>query len=536
MKKFKMPDSFTILFVIIILVAILSWIVPSGEYVNVCQNTQDPISYQGETVCPNNADAAKEIAAANQTNTTVDKSLYNDNYSYEYQTTEQNRQGIWQILSAPTNGFYDAIDIALFILVIGGFIGLVMKTGALDSAINNLLIKFNNHEEKLIPILMILFGIGGTSYGMAEETIGFYLLIVPVFLAAGFDSLVGVRVILLGAGAGVLASTVNPFAIGAAVASSGLDLGIGDGIISRLILFIVVEAVAIISTMRYARKVKAHPEKSDIADLNADIYQQLVKPKSEKLELTRGHRIILRIFVTTFIIMVFSVIPWEDFGVDAFTNLGTWINNNLLFVSGSDGVIEFGSWWFGELTMLFMTGSIIAGFVARKYHLYDETFIEVFLDGAKDLLAVAMIIGLSRGITVVMSAAGMDATLLNYGSEALSGLSTTMYTIGAFIFFIPLSFLIPSTSGLAAAAMPVMAPLANNIGGNIASIYTITAYSAAAGLVNLITPTSGVVMGGLALAKVPYDRWIKHIMPLVIGLFIVSLIFLSIGVSVGFIM
>lgn len=533
-KKFKMPDSFTILFMIIVVVAILSWVVPSGEYVNECANGQTIIQNDDVTVCPNDDAAAKDITYAISNGEDIDPSLYNEDYQYSYQTKDQTKQGLWQIMMAPVNGFYDAIDIALFVLVIGGFINVVMRTGALDSAIGALLKKFKGNEISLIPILMILFGIGGTTYGMSEETIGFYLLIVPVFLAAGFDSLVGVRVILLGAGAGVLASTVNPFAIGAAVASSGIDVGMGDGIFSRVILFALIEGIAVFTTMRYAKKVKADMETSDVADLHEETYNELVSTENQDLELTKGHKVILGIFGFTFLLMVVSVIPWEDFGVNWFVNAADWLNANFLLFAGTTGVSPLGWWWFGELTMLFLVGAIIVGIIAHKFKLYDVTFIDAFLEGCKDLLSVALIIGLSRGITVVMTSSGMDATLLNAGSNALSGLSTIAFTIGSYIFFIPLSFLIPSTSGLAAAAMPVMAPLSDMIGGSTAAIYTITAYSAASGLVNLITPTSGVVMGGLALAKVPYDRWLKHVMPTVIIIFVATVIFLGLGVALGF--
>ncbi len=535
MKKIKMPDSFTILFLIIVIVALLSWVVPSGEYVYECSNGQSIVETDDLTACPNDQDAAKEIAYSISNGEEVDSSLYNEDYAYNYQETDPNRQGVWQVFNAPVNGFYDAIDIALFVIVIGGFINVVMKTGALDSAIGALLKRFDGNEIKLIPILMILFGIGGTTYGMAEETIGFYLLIVPVFLAAGFDALVGVRVILLGAGAGVLASTVNPFAIGAAVASSQLAIGIGDGIISRVVLFAIVEGIAIFTTMRYAKKVQGNIEGSAVADLHEETYKELVNTEHSDLELTGGHKLVLATFGITFLLMVVSVIPWEDFGVNFFINTADSINENLLIFAGTDGLSPLGWWWFGELTMLFLVGAIIVGIIANKNKLYEGTFIDAFLEGCRDLLGVALIIGLSRGITVVMSAAGMDATLLNYGSSALANLSTVAFTIGSFIFFIPLSFLIPSTSGLAAASMPVIAPLADAIGGNTAAIYTITSYSAASGLVNLITPTSGVVMGGLALAKVPYDRWLKHVMPTVGIMFVASLLFLVIGVATGFI-
>ncbi len=200
-----MPTAYTILMGIICVVALLTWLIPSGEWV-------DGV----------------------------------------YQSIPSNPQGIYNILSAPVQGFFDAVDIALFVLVIGGFLGVVMKTGALDAGIAKVLDLNKGRENLLIPILMVLFGLGGTTYGMAEETIAFYPLIIPVFLAAGYDVVTAVMVILLGAGTGVLASTINPFAIGAASEAVGLSLGVGIG--HRLILFVVVQLAAIMLTMRYAAR------------------------------------------------------------------------------------------------------------------------------------------------------------------------------------------------------------------------------------------------------------------------------------------
>ncbi|MGL5020616.1 MAG: YfcC family protein [Mycoplasmatales bacterium] len=535
MKKFKMPDSFTILFLIIIVVATFSWFVPSGSYVYKCENNLSYLKDGDKVICPNDNESAKTIALNIANKEEIDSNLYNETYTYQYEKTDANHQGLWQILNAPAKGFYNAIDIALFVIIIGGFINVVMMTGALDIAISTLLRKFNKNELMLIPILMFFFGLGGTTYGMSEETIGFYLLIVPVFLAARFDAVVGVRIILLGAGAGVLASTVNPFAIGAAVSSSGLSIGIGDGIVSRVVLFIIIEGIAILTTMRYAKKVQKDIKNSVVADLHDETYKELVNNDDKISKLNGGHKLVLTIFAATFIIMVASVIPWPDFGISIFENSANFLNEKVELISGTGGLAALGTWWFGELTMLFLTAAIIVGVIAGRFKLYNSTFIDAFIDGCKDLLGVALIIGLSRGITVVMTSSGMDATLLHYGSQLLANLSTTAFTIGSYLFFIPLSFLIPSTSGLAAASMPVIAPLADSIGGSTAAIFAITSFSAASGLVNLITPTSGVVMGGLALARIPYGRWLKHVMPTIGLMFLATIIFLVIGVTLGFV-
>ncbi len=533
MKKFKMPDSFTILFIIIFIIGALTWIVPSGSYQYKCANNIEAINYQDSYVCPKSADDADKIKLAIVDEKEVSSDLYTTNPSYEYQQEEGLSQGLWQILMAPIDGFYEAVDIALFVLIIGGYINIVMKSGALIAGIGALLKKFNGREHLLIPILMFLFGLGGTSFGMAEETIAFYLLIVPIFMMAGYDALVGTMIIMLGAGVGVLASTVNPFAIG--VASSAADVSMGDGIISRAILFIIVEAIAIIFTMRYAKKVKADISNSKVYDLHEKTKSEMLANQTEIVAMTKHHKIILGLFATSFIIMVLSVIPWTDFNINLFTNINDWFNTHLPFITGDNGMTALGSWWFGEISMSFLTFAIITGAYAKAKGLMEDTFIDTFIEGATDLLSVALIIGLARGIAVVMTNGGMDATLLYYGSNVLQSLGKIPYIIGTFLFYIPMSFLIPSTSGMAGATMPVMAPLGEFIyGSKDGIIYTITAYSAASGVVNLITPTSGVVIGGLALAKVPYNRWLKFVFPLLIVLSIVIIIYLSIGSVIGF--
>lgn len=533
MSILKKLNSYSILIIITGVVTILTWVIPGGEYQYICQNNQQVLYVDEQPVCPISAQTGEDIAYANATDSEVDSRWYTHDYEYVYKQKEQTRLGIWQFINAPVNGFYAAIDIALFVIVIGGFLNLVIKTKAIDNGINQLLMKFDGDEIRLIPILMIIFALGGTTFGMAEETIGFYLLIIPVFLAAGFDALVGMRVLLLGSGVGVIASTINPFAIGAAIASSQMSLSIGTGIISRLVLLVIVCAIAIITTINYARKVKGDINQSDIIDIHEQIKSNLVGEQREFTELNRGQKQILFVFILTFIIMIMGVIPWNKFGINIFDDINNFLNTNLIVLSGSTGMVPLGNWWFGELTTLFFIAGIIVGWIATSHELISN-ITEIFLEGCKDLLGVALIIGVSRGITIIMNASGLDATLLYFGTQFLQNLSTIAFTLGSYIFYFPLSFLIPSTSGLAAAAMPVMAPLANQIGGINAVTYNITAFSVASGIVNLVTPTSGVVMGGLALAQIPYDRWVKHIMPTLLILVIVCGFFLASGVFLGF--
>ncbi|SHH32430.1 YfcC family protein [Tepidibacter thalassicus] len=465
-KKFKMPSAFTILFAIIIVVAALTWIVPAGNYDYTPEKTPIPGTYH---------------------------------------TVDPTPQGIKEVIMSPIKGFNEAIDVALFVIIIGGFLGVVMKTGAIDAGIARVVENLKGREKWMIPILMILFGLGGTSYGMAEETIAFYPLIIPVFIAAGYDTITAAAVIMLGAGAGVLGSTVNPFATGIASGFAGISLGEGIGL--RVLILIACELVTIIYVMKYAEKVKKDPSKSLVYDMYEDNKKHFLTKKdgNEFPELTAKRKFILILFSATFIFMVYSVIPFSDIGIPLPT-LG---------------------WWFGELSALFMVSAILIGLVSG---MKEEELVGSFVDGARDLLGVALIIGLSRGITVVMNAGNMTDTVLNLGEKTLSGLGSVGFAILTYLFYIPMSFLIPSTSGLATLSMPIMAPLGDFTG--VSRDIIITAYQSASGIVNLITPTSAVVMGGLAIARVSYDKWLKFTWKLIAVLMIVIMIALGIGAMI----
>lgn len=495
-KKFSMPTAYTILIGIIIIVAILTWIIPAGQWV-------DGV----------------------------------------YQQTEADPQGVYDVLAAPVQGFFDAVDIALFVIVIGGFIGIVMKTGAMDAAIGAILQQNKGREFILIPILMILFGVGGTTYGMAEETIAFYPLIIPVFIAAGYDVVTAVMVVLLGAGVGVLGSTVNPFAVGAASEAAGISMGLGIG--HRVLLLVLVEAAAILWTMRYAAKVKADPSKSIVSDLYEDHKAHFLHSKEGEVpKLTRSHVLVLVLFTLTFAIMILGVIPWAyKFDIMIFDNLYNFLAEKLpilglqpngaeTYWSNYDAIkthsAALGDWWFGQMTVLFFIMSIVIGFAAK---MKEQEIVDTFVAGARDLLGVALIIGVSRGIKIVMAAGGMDATVLYWGSQALESLGRVPFINLTYLFYLPMSFLIPSTSGLAGASMPIMAPLGELVYGTTngtGASLVITAYAAASGVINLVTPTSGVVMGALAIARLPYERWFKHVLKFMGVLSIIIMLLLTV--------
>jgi uncharacterized ion transporter superfamily protein YfcC len=379
-----------------------------------------------------------------------------------------------------------------------------MKTGAINAGIAWVVSKLKGKEKWMFPILMTIFAIGGTSYGMAEETLAFYALIITVMLAAGYDALSAAALILLGAGIGCLGSTVNPFATGIASGFAGTTLS--DGLIGRIVLLVVGTAIGIFFVMRYAEKVKKDPTKSLIYDMKAENEKQFLSTKSEgaKFEkFTTRHIVILIMFFLAFVVMVYGVIPWEDLGIA----VPTWW------------------WWFPEMTACFLFFGILIGIIGR---LSEKDLVNTFVDGARDMLGVALIIGVARGITVIMNNGLITDTVLYWAEQAVAGLSSVGFIVVTYLLYLPLSFLIPSSSGLATVSMPIMAPLADFAG--VSPALVVTAYQAASGLVNLITPTSAVVMGGLAIARVGYGVWLKFVAVLLALLFVLTIIVLAGGV------
>jgi uncharacterized ion transporter superfamily protein YfcC len=496
MKRFKMPTAYTLLFLIIVVIAGLTWVVPGGNYdMKVDKATEREIPVAG---------TYQEVASGDET-----------------------PQGIWEILNAPINGFFDAKDIALFVLVIGGFLGVIMKTGAIDAGITRVIRKLKGREQWLIPILMILFAIGGSTYGMAEETIAFYPILIPVLIAAGYDALTAVSIVALGAGIGCLGSTVNPFATG--IASGFAGVSIGDGILLRLIILVVTLIVSIIFVMRYAKKVKADPSKSLIFELKKENEEHFLTQKSKDVKFTGRHKAVLTVFGLTFVIMILGVIPWAfKFNITIFEDFTVALGKIPFIGKLLGGMLPLGDWWFGELTMLFLTSSIIIAFI---YRMSEKEFTSTFINGARDLLGVAIIIGISRGITVVMDGGGMTATVLHWGEGLLDNVGSVLFTNLSFLFYLPLSFLVPSTSGLATLSMPIMAPLADFAG--VGRELMITAYQSASGVVNLLTPTSAVIMGALAIARIPYGTYLKHVWKLVLSLSVLIMVIMSIATMVG---
>ena len=459
-SKFRMPTAYTILFLLIILVAIATWFIPAGAYDYV-----DGVPVAGT-----------------------------------YHLTQANPQGVGDVLKAAFSGFYDAVDVCVFILMVGGFLGVVMKTGAVDAGVARVIQRLGGKEKWLIPILMLLFGLGGTTYGMWEETMAFYPLLIPVFLAAGYDAVVGISVILLGAGAGVISSTVNPFATGIAAGFAGVSLG--EGLLLRVLQWIVFEGAAIWFVMAYAARVKRDPSRSVVGVGAGKLHVSM----EEATPFTPKRKLIMALFTLTFLVMVYAVIPFDEMGLS-------------LPVLG---------WWFPELSALFLVSGIVIGLIDGQR---EDEIAETYVAGCADLLGVAFIIGISRGITVLMNDGGITDTVLHWGEDALAGAGPISFVLLVYLIYLPLTILIPSSSGLATLSVPIMAPLGKfaGVGGDL----VVTAFQSASGLVNIITPTAALVMGALALGQVPYDRWVKYGWKLILYFLLLTRAFLVAGVILG---
>lgn len=462
----RFPTAYTILFLLIIFVAALTWIIPAGKYDRVMSN-----------------EVGREIAVPGT-----------------YQVVEAKPQGFVDVMLAPTAGFYNpdsyvanAIDVALFVLFLGGFLGVMNATGAIDTGIRSAMRRLEGRELWMIPILMTLFAFGGTTYGMAEETLAFYAILIPVIISAGYDAVTGVAIVMVGAGIGVLGSTINPFAT--VIAANAASIPFTDGMGLRLVLLIGGLIICAVYVMRYAKRVKEDPSRSVVAkqwDAHRAYFLQKHDASEEKSVLTGMQSIALVIFALTFAVMIWGV-------------------------SSQD-------WWMAQMGGLFMGSAILIGFIGR---LGEKKLTESFVDGARDLLGVALVVGLARGIVVIMEQGMIADTILNSAETTLGGLPELAFINLMFWIEVGMSFFVPSSSGLAVLSMPILAPLADF--AHVDRALVVTAFQSANGLVNLINPTFAVVLGGLAIGRVSYDRWLVFVWPLLLILTVFITAVLSIG-------
>ena len=420
------------------------------------------------------------------------------------------------ILIAPILGFENAIDVGIFVLILGGFLAVVAKTKALETGIQVLVRKLKGHELVLIPILMFVFSLGGTTYGMLEETVGFYALLSATMVMAGMDTVVASAIVLLGAGSGVLGSTINPFAVGAAISAlpegtvvnQGLIIGIG------VVLWLTTLLISIIFVMLYARRV-IKKKGSTILSLreqkNMEKEYGVKAETTEEVHLTFNQKVTLWLFALTFVVMIIGFIPWEDFGITFFSKFTGWLTGSPL-----------GSWYFFEAALWFLIMAVLIGIVNRTG---EKGFVDTFVDGADDMVGVILIIAIARGASVLMQVTHLDNYIIYNAAEILRDVPSFVFTPLNYLLHVVLSVLVPSSSGLVSLSAPIIGPLATQLGYSVET--TVMTLVASNGLVNLITPTCGAIMGGLAIAKVEYSTWVKWALKVVLCIALMNIILLT---------
>ena len=406
------------------------------------------------------------------------------------------------IVMAPIRGWHDAGDVIGFVFCLGAFLSILTATGALETGIHVLVKKLKGKELALIWILMFLFSIGGTTYGMGEETVGFYILLAATMMAAGFDPMVGAATVLLGAGTGVIGSTINPFATGAAVAAavdSGVSVNMSIVYAEGLILWFGTYALAALFVTAYAKKVQAG--KGSILTS-----EQLAECKAayggateidDGVKLTGRQRVVLVLFALSFAVMILGFIPWADLNEGIYNGFGF-----TAFLTGSG----LGDWWFDDAATWFLLMGVLIGVIG----LDDRSRLApCVVSGFADMISVNLVIALARATTVIMSTTGMGTWLVEASVTALSssGLPAPVFGFLDYVLHVGLSFLVPSSSGLATLSAPIVSPIVAGMGWSVETSIMINV--AANGFVNLFTPTCGFIMGGLALARVPWETWVK---------------------------
>jgi uncharacterized ion transporter superfamily protein YfcC len=481
-KKLQFPTAYTILFIVAALVAILTWIMPAGKYDSLAYSSNENVfivtTATGEI---NNFPPTQETLDTLNIKAKLDKFVGGDIWKPigipgTYTKLDSNPQGIKDLFQSPINGMYEGVDIIFFILIIGGFIGVVNHTGAFDSGISHLAKVLNGKEKWLIIIITSLIALGGTTFGLAEETIAFYPILVPVFLAVGYDAMVAVAAIYVGSSIGTMASTVNPFAT--IMASNAAGINWTSGILGRGVMLVVGTTICIIYIIRYAEKVKKDPSKSLIFSQKDEIEKRFLHSHTDKEAKAFDIRtkLILSIFALSFIVMIYGVSKLD--------------------------------WWFLEMTTLFFVASIVVAIIEK---IDEKIYVAEFLNGAKDLLGVAMIVGIARGVTMIMDNGLISDTMLYYTSNIVDGMGKGLFINVMMVLFAGLSFFVPSSSGLAVLSMPIMAPLADVVG--IPREAIVSAYQYGMGMMAFITPT-GLVLASLMMVNVTLDKWFKFIMPL----------------------
>jgi len=494
--KKQLPAPLTILMLVVILAAIATWLIPAGEY-NRLSYAESGFSYatdSGEKALPAKQQTLDSLKILIPLEKFVNGSIRKPvSVPGTYHPLPANRQGFLQILQAPVKGIVDAIDIILFILLIGGFMSVFHETGAMVRGLTVLSHTMKGKESWLIIILTFLFSFAGSSYGMAEEALAFYPVMVPLFLAAGYDLLVPVAVIFAGTQLGTLSSFSNPFST--IIASNAAGVKWTDGMYGRLLMFGLSTLVTTWYIVRYANRVKKDPSRSLVMRIDGEVaspYQSLEQGNAGPEPLGLRTKLLLLLFGFTFLGMITGVV-WFD-------------------------------WWLLEMSTLFLGSAILTAVLMR---MKEKDFIHHFIKGAESLLGVAFIVGVARGVTIILNEGRISDSILYYSSRLVSGMPPALFIVILLALFMVFTLFISSSSGMAVLTMPIMGALAVLI--NVPGREIVNAYLFGMGLMGFITPT-GLILPSLALVNVSLKAWWRFIYPLMIWLFLICALYLVIGV------
>jgi uncharacterized ion transporter superfamily protein YfcC len=494
----KVPSPVTILMVVIIIAAIATWLVPAGKYSTL--SAGDGSAFTVAAADGNNASLSFTQKTLDSLQIRIPLEKFKTGAIRKpvsipgtYQSLKNNGQGFLEILKAPLSGITGSIDIILFILVIGGFMNIFNQSGAMLRGLRSLSHSMKGREAWLIIILTFLFSFAGSSYGMAEETLVFYPVMVPLFLAAGYDLLVPVAVIFAGTQLGTLSSFSNPFS--AIIASNAAGVNWVDGIYERILMFVISTAITTWYIVRYANKVKKDPSASIVFKVDGPVkslYPSIENTDKAVPALDTKTKLLLLLFLATFLMMIGGVIFLE--------------------------------WWLLEMSALFLGSSVLLAIILK---INEKDFISQFVSGAADLLSVAFIVGVARGVTIILNDGNISDSILFYSAKLTSGMPPAIFIVILLGLYMLFTLFISSSSGMAVLTMPIIGALAIIV--NVPGREIVNSYLFGMGIMGFITPT-GLILPSLALVNVSLKAWWRFIYPLLILLFILSAAFLIAGI------
>lgn len=461
-KRFRIPHTYVLLFAMIIIIALLTYVIPAGQYQKM------------------------EIQTETGTRTVVDPN--------SFQNVEPNPAKPFDVLKAFPKGLAAAQSIVFFIFIVGGSFNILNQTGAIEAGIGKITSSLKGVEVLMIPIIVFVFSLGGATIGMAEEAIVFVPIGIALARALGYDAITGMAIVSLGAAAGFTSGFMNPFTVGVAQGIAGLPMFSGMGL--RIVIWICTLALVIGYIYRYASKVKKDPKNSIVYELEEEEKDKAIDISNIR-KLTHRDILVLLIFVVGMGILIFGVFKYE--------------------------------WYITEIAAIFLAIGIFSGLAAGTSL---DDMAKQFIDGAKDMTTGALVVGLARGILVVMEGSMIIDTIVYALASAISTLPKTVSAIGMLIVQTFLNLIIPSGSGLAATTMPIMAPLADVIG--LTRQTAVLAYQFGDGITNSIVPTSGVLLANLSIAKIKYEEWVKFVAPLMLLWTLLGCVFMIIAVMINY--